>query len=59
MIAPVVILFDKLLDLSLQRAWQAVILEHDAVLHGLVPAFDLALRLGMRIHPASPTFPFR
>ena len=46
-IAPVVILLDKGLDLSLQRARQLVILQQDAVLHGLVPAFDLSLRLGM------------
>ena len=47
-IAPVVILLDKLLDLSLQRARQIIILQQDAVLHGLMPAFDLALCLGMR-----------
>jgi hypothetical protein len=47
MVAPVVILFDKLGDLSLQRTRQVVILEQDAVLHGLVPAFDLALGLRM------------
>ena len=47
-IAPVIILLDELLNLSLQRARQVVILQQDAVLHGLVPAFDLALRLGMR-----------
>ena len=46
-IAPVVILLDKLGDLSLQRARQVVILQQDAVLHGLMPAFDLALCLGM------------
>ena len=49
-IAPVVILLDKLGDLSLQRARQVAILQQDAVLHGLVPAFDLApgLRVGIR-----------
>ena len=47
MAAPVVILRDKLLDLGLQRARQVVILQQDVVLHGLVPAFDLALCLGM------------
>jgi len=46
-IALVVILLDKLLDLSLQRARQVVILQQDAVLHGLMPALVLALCLGM------------
>jgi hypothetical protein len=46
-ITPVAILLDKLGDLSLQRARQVVILQQDEVLHGLVPAFDLALGLGM------------
>ena len=52
-IAPVTILLDKLLDLGLQRARQVVILQQDAVLHGLMPAFDLALRLGMVDLPLS------
>jgi hypothetical protein len=46
-IPPVVVLLDKGLYLSLQRARQIVILQQDAVLHGLVPAFDLTPRLGM------------
>jgi hypothetical protein len=40
-IAPVVTLLDELVDLSLQRARQVVILQQNAVLRGLVPAFDL------------------
>ncbi len=47
-VAPVVIPLDKGRALSLQRARQVVILQQDAVLHGLMPAFDLALCLGMR-----------
>ena len=47
MIAPVVILLDECLNIGLKRAWQIVIFQQDAVLHGLVPAFDLALGLGM------------
>ena len=44
----VLILLDKILNSGLQRARQIVIRQRDAVLHGLVPAFDLSLRLGMR-----------
>ena len=44
----VLILLDKILNFGLQRARQVVIRQRDAVLHGLVPAFDLSLRLGMR-----------
>jgi len=47
-VALVVVSLDKRGDLSLQRTQQVVILEQDAVLHGLVPAFDLALGLRMR-----------
>ena len=51
MLALVVTLFNKLRDLSLQRARQIVIHEQDAVLRGLVPAFDLALRLSVHSPP--------
>ncbi len=46
-IPPVLKLPDKILNFGLQRPRQVVILQRDAVLHGLVPAFDLSLRLGM------------
>ena len=46
-IASLVILLDKCLDLSLQRAGQVVVFQQDAVLHCLMPALDLALRPGM------------
>ena len=46
-VAPVVILLDECLNLGLKRARQVVVFQQDAVLHGLVPAFDLALGLGM------------
>ena len=44
-VAPVVILLDECLNIGLKCAWQIVIFQQDAVLHGLVPALDLALRL--------------
>ena len=43
----VVVMIDEGIDLSLEIAGQIVILEQDAVLQRLVPAFDLALGLGM------------
>ena len=46
-LALVVVVLDERLDLGLEVAGQAVILQQDAVLHGLVPALDLALGLGM------------
>ena len=47
MVAVMVVVFDKRLDLRLQIARQIVVLEEDAILQGLVPALDLALGLGM------------
>ena len=46
-VSAMVIVLDKGFDLGLKRAWQVVIFQQDAVLHGLVPALDLSLRLGM------------
>ena len=46
-VAAVVVVLDEGLDLVLQVAGQEVVFQQDAVLHGLVPAFDLALGLGM------------
>jgi len=43
----VVIVLDERLDLTFQIAGQEVVLQQHAVLQGLVPAFDLALRLRM------------
>ncbi len=43
----VVVMIDEGIDLSLEIAGQIVVLEQDAVLQRLVPAFDLALGLGM------------
>lgn len=40
-------MIDEVADCLIQRAWQVVVLEQDAVLQGLVPTLDLALRLGM------------
>ena len=43
----VVVVIDEGTDLLLQITWQVVVFQENAVLHGLVPAFDLALRLRM------------
>ena len=43
----VVVVFDEGLDLTFQIAGQVVVLQQDAVFHGLVPALDFALCLGM------------
>ena len=43
----VVVVIDEGIDLSLKVAGQIVVLEQNAVLQRLVPAFDLALGLGM------------
>ena len=47
MIALVIVMLDERLDLLLEIAGQEVVFQQDAVLQGLVPAFDLALRLRM------------
>jgi hypothetical protein len=46
-VAPVVIVLDECLNIGLKRAWQIVIFQQDSVLHGLMPALDLAVGLGM------------
>lgn len=46
-VALVIVVLDERLDLVLKIAWQEVIFQQHAVLQGLVPAFDLALRLRM------------
>ena len=43
--ALVIVRLDERLDLLLQIAEQEVVFQQDAVLQGLVPALDLALRL--------------
>ena len=40
-----VVVRDEGFDLGFEIAWQEVVLQQDAVLQGLVPAFNLALRL--------------
>ena len=47
MVALVIIVLDECLNIGFKRAWQIVIFQQDAVLHGLMPALDLALCLGM------------
>lgn len=47
MVSAVVVVIDEGIDLGLEIAGQIVVLEQDAVLQRLVPAFDLALGLGM------------
>ena len=46
-VTPVIVVFDERLDLGLKIAGQEVVFQQDAVFRGLVPALDLALRLGM------------
>ena len=46
-IALVVVMLNERLDLAFEVAGQEVVFEQDAVLQGLVPALDLALRLRM------------
>ena len=45
-IAPMVVVFDEGLDLAFEVTGQEVVLEPDAVLERLMPAFDLFLCLG-------------
>ena len=47
MVAIVVVMIDEVTDGLFERSGQVIVLQQDAVLQGLVPAFDLALRLGM------------
>ena len=46
MVPLVIVVLDEGLDLGLEVAGQEVVLEQDAVLQGLMPAFDLSLGLG-------------
>ena len=43
----VVVVIDEGFDLPLQITWQVIVLQKNTVLHGLVPALNLALGLGM------------
>ena len=45
--ALVVVMLDEGPDLRFEIAGQEVVFQQDAVLHGLVPALDLALGLGV------------
>jgi hypothetical protein len=47
MVTLVVVMIDEGVDLSLEIAWQVIVLEQDAVLQRLMPTLDLALGLGM------------
>ena len=46
-VSPVVVVFDEGIDLLPEIAGKIVVFQQNAVLQGLVPALDLALRLGM------------
>lgn len=46
-IAVIVVMIDERFDLLLQIDWQVVVFQKNAVLHGLMPAFDFAL--GLRV----------
>jgi hypothetical protein len=52
MIADVVVVFDEGVNLPFKVAGQVIVLEQNAVLQGLMPAFDLSLSLGMIRRPA-------
>ena len=47
MVAPIIVMTDKVADRRFKIALQEVVFQEDAVLGRLVPAFDLALRLRM------------
>ena len=51
-VTEMIVVGDEVADLLLKIAGQVVVLEQDAVLERLVPALDLALRLGMQRSPA-------
>ena len=56
-VALVVVMLDERFDLLFEIAGQEVVFQQHAVLQGLVPAFDLALRLrmeGSAAHMAHP-----
>ena len=52
-VSQVIVVGDEVADLLFEIAGQVIVLERDAVLEGLVPAFDLALGLGMQRRPAN------
>ncbi len=63
MVAPVIVVLNEAHDLGLEIARQVIVLEQNAVLEGLVPAFDLALGLRMarratNMHDAAVLEPF-
>ena len=45
MVAVMIVVGDEPLDAGVEVARQEVVLQQDAVLEGLMPSFDLALRL--------------
>jgi hypothetical protein len=46
-VAAMIVVLDEGMELAFEVAGQEVVFEQNALLKGLVPAFDLALRLGM------------
>ncbi len=52
MIAPVIVVIDEGADLTFQVAGQEVVFQQNPVLHGLMPAFDLAR--GLRVIRCAP-----
>ena len=52
-IAPVVVVLDEGGDLGFEVTRQELVFQQDAVLQGLMPAFDLALGLGVAVLPAN------
>ena len=47
MIAAIVIVLDKGIDLGFQVAWKIVVFQQDSVFERLMPVFDLSLGLRM------------
>ena len=54
MVALMVVVVDEGFNLSFEITWQEVVFEQNTVLESLVPAFDLALSLGMIRRTAEP-----
>jgi hypothetical protein len=57
MAAAVVVVIDEGADLPFEVSRQEVVFQQDAVLQGLVPAFDLALGLGWCGAPRTCSMP--
>ena len=57
MVAPVIVVLNEAHDLGLEIARQVMVLEQNAVLEALAPAFDLAWVCGWHGAPRTCTMP--